>query len=150
MVITRFPLPQNQGKLPLPLFGGNHLGNFAWFYQTKLPLKTVKLLLFFLIMVNYPIVHYITTFYIFRCTSNIFLLSQSTRTMFQKRVTFCIFWNEISHRNDCFWFLELFSILYQAHSVCYSVQNLLICMYLFQNILLHNNVFIVLVLNFVW
>ena len=35
--ITRSPLPQNQGKLPLSLFGGNFWGNFAWFYWTKLP-----------------------------------------------------------------------------------------------------------------
>ena len=28
--------------------------------------------------------------------------------MYQKRVTFCNFWNKNSHRNDCFWFLEFF------------------------------------------
>ena len=29
MEITRSPLPRNQGKLPLPLFGGNFHGSFA-------------------------------------------------------------------------------------------------------------------------
>ena len=35
--ITLSPLPQNQGKSPLPLFGGIFLGNFVQFYYTKLP-----------------------------------------------------------------------------------------------------------------
>ena len=43
MGITRSLLPHNQGKFTLPLFGGN----FVSFYQTKLPLKTVKSLPFF-------------------------------------------------------------------------------------------------------
>ena len=29
MGITGSPLPQNQGKLPIPPFGGNFYGNFA-------------------------------------------------------------------------------------------------------------------------
>ena len=32
MGITRSPLPQNRDKLPLPLFGGKFLGNFACLY----------------------------------------------------------------------------------------------------------------------
>ena len=55
MGINLYPLPQNQGKLFLPLLGGNFLGNLAVFYQKILPLKTVQLLPFFLIIVNYPI-----------------------------------------------------------------------------------------------
>ena len=34
-----------------------------------------------------------------------------------KQVTFYNFGNRSSHGNDCFWFLELFSIKYQAQSV---------------------------------
>ena len=41
--------------------------------------------------------------------------------MYQKRVTFCNFWNRSSHRNDCFWFLELFSMIYQANYVRSSI-----------------------------
>ena len=35
--ITRSLLPNNQGKSPLPLFGSDFKGNFAWFNSTKLP-----------------------------------------------------------------------------------------------------------------
>ena len=36
MGITCSPLPHNQGKLPLPFWGGKCLGDFALFYWTKL------------------------------------------------------------------------------------------------------------------
>ena len=39
---------------------------------------------------------------------------------------------------------------YQAHYVCSSVRNVIFCTYLFQNSLLHNAVFIMLIFNFVW
>ena len=83
-----------------------------------------------------------TTFYIFRCISNISLSSKNTQAMHQKRVTFCNFWNSSSHRNDCFWFLELFLVIYQGNSVCFSVWNVFFFTYLFLNSLLHNNVLI--------
>ena len=122
MGIDRSPLSQNQVKLPLPRFGG-HLCNFAWFYSTKLPLKTVKSSPFFLIMVNYHIFslnYHILYFHM--CFQYISFLKK-IRTIYQKRVTFRNFWNRSSHRNDCFWFLELFSTIYQAHSVGSSFRN---------------------------
>ena len=101
-------------------------------------------------MVNYPIFslncHVLNFQMLF---FNIYLSSKNSRTIYQKRVTFCNLWNRSSHRNDYLGFLELFSIIYHAHSVRSSVQNVVFRMYLFQKILLHNNVFITLVLNVV-
>ena len=44
-----------------------------------------------------------------------------------KRLKFCNFWNRSSYRNDCFWILELFSIIYQAHFERSSVHNAFSC-----------------------
>ena len=72
----------------------------------------------------------------FQMYFNISLSFKNIRTIYQKRVTFCNFWNRSSHRNDCFLFLELFSIIYQAHNVRSSVQNVFFCTYLFQKSLI--------------
>ena len=61
---------------------------------------------------------------------------KNTQTIDQKRVTFYNFWNRSSHRNDCFSFLELCSIIYQAHYIRTSVRNVFIRMCLFQNSLM--------------
>ena len=61
------------------------------------------------------------------------LSPKNTQTIDQKRVTFYNFWNRSSHRNDCFSFLELFSIIYQAHYVRSQFQNEFFLTYLFQN-----------------
>ena len=65
---------------------------------------------------NYHIIY-------FQKKSKYSLSQKNTRTIYQKRVTSCNFWNISSHRNNCFLFLELFSIIYQAHSVCSSVRS---------------------------
>ena len=93
----------------------------------KITIKTVKSLPFvypfFLIIVNYPIFslnYHIISFQMYFQYSSFLLKYPNT---FQILVTFCKFWNRSSHRNDCFWFLELFSRIYQAHSVRSSVWN---------------------------
>ena len=55
-----------------------------------------------LIMVNYPIFSFITTFMFSENCTKLSLSQKNTRTIYQKRVTFCNFWNRSSHRNDCF------------------------------------------------
>ena len=42
--ITRSPLPQKYGYLPLPSYWGNFYGNFAHFYYPKLPKFLLKVL----------------------------------------------------------------------------------------------------------
>ena len=44
MVITRSPLPYKHGNLPLPSYWVNLNGNFARFYDQKLPKFVLKLL----------------------------------------------------------------------------------------------------------
>ena len=62
-----------------------------------------------------------------------YLSQNNIRTIYEKRVTLYNFWNRSSHRNDCLLFLELFSIIHQAHYVRSSVRNVSFCTYLFQN-----------------
>ena len=99
----------------------------------KITIKTGKSLPFF------P--HYVKLDYFFfklphfmfseKCTK--YSLSQKiNRTIYQKRVTFCNFWNRSSHRNDGFLFLELFAIVYQLHYVRSYVRYVFFRTYLFQ------------------
>ena len=46
MVITRSPLPHNQGKLPLPLFGGI-FGQFYMILLEKITIKTIQIVTLF-------------------------------------------------------------------------------------------------------
>ena len=55
MGITRSLLPQNQGKLPLPLFGGNFWVFLHDFIRQNYHKKWSNRYPFLLIMVNYPI-----------------------------------------------------------------------------------------------
>ena len=94
----------------------------AWFYWTKLPLKPVRLLPFSFIMVNYPILSLNYHILYFQMYFQYFSFLPKYPNNISKRVTFCNFWNRTSHRNDWFRFLELFSIIHQAHSVRSSVK----------------------------
>ena len=72
-------------------------------------------------MVNYPIFslnYHILYFWMY---FQYFSFLQKYPNNLSKRVTFCNFWNSGSRINYCFWFLELFSMIYQAHSVRSSI-----------------------------
>ena len=92
---------------------------------------------------------YITLFFLrsphfmFSEKFKIFSFPKKTRTIYQKCVTFCNFWNNGYYINNCFLFLELFSIIYKAHYVCSSVRNVFFRTCLFQNILMTTSHFII-------
>ena len=133
MGITHYPLPQKKGKSPLSLFGGIFGVILHDFIKQNHHKKQSNRYPFFLIVVNYPILSLNDHILYFQMCFQHFSFFQKYRTIYQKRVTFCNFWNRSSNRNDCFWFLELFSIIYQAHSIRSYVQNVFFRTYLFQN-----------------
>ena len=79
----------------------------------KLPLKIVKPLPFS------PLYGKLS-YFSFHCQilcfqkiyTKLYLSLNITRTIYQKHVTFCNFRNRSSHRNNCFWFLDLITLLY--------------------------------------
>ena len=100
----------------------------------KITIKTVKSLPFFPHYGKLPYFFFKLPHFMFsdKCIKYS-LPPKNIRTIDQKRVIFYNFWNRGSHRNDCFLFLELFSIISQAHYVRSSVKNVLFRTYLFQN-----------------
>ena len=113
MGITRSLLPQNKDKLPLPLFGVI----FGWFCMILLEQITIKpsqIITLFSSLWEIALFFFKIPHFMFsdKCTKYS-LSHKNTQTIYQKRVTFCNFWNRSSHRNDCFWFLEFSTFLYQ-------------------------------------
>ena len=77
----------------------------------KITIKTSQIFTFFRYYGKLPI-------FMFSEERKKYSLSQkNTQTIYQKWVTFCNIWSAISHRNNCFLFLEYFSRIYQAHYV---------------------------------
>ena len=113
----------------------------------KITIKIVKSLPFFPHYGKLPYFFFKLPHFMFseKCTKY-YLFQKNTRTIYQKRVIFCNFRNISSHRNDCFLFLQLFSIIYQALYVRSSVPNVFFCTYIFQNSLMTTSHFIIIYL----
>ena len=130
MGITRSLLPHNQGKFTLPLFGGN----FVSFYQTKLPLKTVKSLPFSLIIVNflifslnYHILYFQMYFQYFSFLQKYPINISKTGNILQS-----LEWKFSQKR--LFLILRIFLIIYRAHFVRSSVRNVFFRTYYFRTV----------------